>query len=368
MSDDTGSAITVVGRIDPGDLGVVLPHEHTFIDLIEAWFTQPDSAVERSIAREPVSIENLWYIRRNPLDNKDNGRLESMEEAIEEYSLFHQAGGGAVVDVTPKNVGGDPERVRQVSRATGIPFIHGTSYYTEPAHPRRLGDMSIDGLAEEFTSDVQEGIDQSTVRAGMVGEIGVSDTIYDGEEKVLRGGARAAAATGAPLNVHPPGRSPEAHQGGTRPTSLWALEILDILEEEGLPPDRVVMSHMDRTRLELEPESLGYQRQLADRGAYIEYDLWGTEMYQEKFGNGWPSDPERISAVETLIEDGYADRLLFSHDVCMKVQRRQYGGFGYSHLLTNVRPMLESRSISSNIISEIMSDNPQQLLTFVEPM
>jgi len=367
MSEDTGTVVTVSGRIDPDELGVTLPHEHVFIDLIEAWFDQPASAVDRAIAREPVSLENLRHIRRNPLTNKDNGRLESMSEAIDEVRRYHRAGGRTIVDVTPKNTGGDPERVRAVGRGTGVQFVHGTSYYTQAAHPEHVSTASIDALADEFVDDVRNGIDDTGVRAGLIGEIGVSGRIQDQEEKVLRAGARAAVRTGAPLNVHPPGRRQEAHQDYTYPTSRWSCDILDILEEEGLPTDRVVFSHMDRTRFELEPESLEHQRALADRGAYLEYDLWGMDLFQETFGNGWPSDPERIDAVVELVDDGYVDNLLFSHDVCMKVQRTKYGGFGYAHLLENVASMLRAEGVSRAEFDRIMIENPKRMLQFDTP-
>lgn len=368
MSRDTGTVVTVEGRINPDDVGVTLPHEHTFIDLIEAWFDPPSSAYERKLSREPVSLENLWYLKRNPLDNKDNGRLESVEKAIDELGLYHRAGGNTVVDVTPKNTGGDPRRVRAVARATGLQFVQGTAYYTRLAHPNHVRTASVEDLADEFVSDVRQGIDDTDIRAGIVGEIGLSDTIHEDEKKTLRAGARAAARTGAPLNVHPPGRRREAHQDFTYPSSKWGLDVLDIVEEEGLLADRVVISHMDRTRFELEPDSLDYQRQVADRGAYVEYDLWGMELFQEKFGNGWPSDQERVDAVLALIDDGYAENLLFSHDICMKVQRREYGGFGYAHILENVAPTLRDRGVADGTVETILVENPRRMLRFDEPL
>lgn len=364
MTDDTGSVITVEGRVEPADLGVTLPHEHTFIDLIEAWFDQPDSAVDRRLARDPVTLSNLHRIRREPLNNRDNGRLESVEEAVDELQEFRNAGGGAIVDVTPKGTGEDPERVRNVARATGLHYVHGTAFYTQGAHPGRVAEADVEQLANEFVSDVRDGIGETDIRAGIIGELGVSNQIMPDEEKVLRAGARAALRTGAPVNIHPPGRRPAAHQGYTYPTSKWALNILDILQEEGLPSERVVLSHMDRTRFELESEPLDYQRQIADRGAYLEYDLWGTDFFQEKYNNGWPSDPERVDAVLELVEDGYLEHLLFSHDICMKIQRTKYGGFGYRHLLENVPSMLEHHGMTRSEFETIVTENPQRMLQF----
>lgn len=363
-ANDVGTIVTVDGCIDPEDLGVCLPHEHTLVDLSEAWFDEPDSAVDRALAREPVSLENLWYVRRNPQQHRDNFRIGSVDVAVEELGRYHRAGGDAVVDLTPKNAGGDPKRVRGIARETALTYVHGTAYYVRKAHPERVDEASVDELADEFVSDVRTGIDDTAVRAGIVGEIGLSGHVHPAEKKVLRAGARAARRTGAPLNIHPPGRTEHAQRDRTYPPSRWALELLDVIEEEGLPPDRIVVSHMDRT-IYLDTE---YQRELADRGAYLEYDLWGTELYLEAQNDSYPSDARRLEAVAGLIEDGYTDRLLFSHDVCMRVQLTRYGGYGYGHLLDNVVPMLLNRGIDRDTIDTILVENPRRVLTFREPV
>lgn len=363
MPDDEGRVVTVEGRIDPEDLGVTLPHEHTFVDMVEAWFHLPESSVDRRLAREPVSLDNLWYVRRHPQQHEDNMRVDDLEETVDEVNRAKRAGVGTVVDVTPKGMGGDPERVRAVARQTGLNYVHGTAYYTRAAHPDGIDDRSEDDIAAEFVDDVRTGIDGTSVRAGVVGEIGLSERIHPEEEKVLRAGARAALETGAQLTVHPPGRSPNAQQGRTYPTSRWGGDVLDIVGEVGLPPERVVVCHMDRTLF----EDLEYQKDLAERGAFIEYDLWGTELYHEEYDDGYLSDAQRIDAVAELIDAGHASRLLFSHDLCMKIQRTKYGGFGYAHLLENVVGMLAGRGIDREVVDRILIDNPREMLTFSEP-
>ena len=215
--------------------------------------------------------------------------------------------------------------------------------------------------------DVREGIGDTDVRAGIIGELGVSGEIHDEEEKVLRAGARAALETGASVTVHPTGRGTVGNKNQTYPSSRWGLDILDVLTGEGLPPSRVVVSHMDRDRFELTAESLEYQRELADRGAYLEYDLWGNEKYYTPHFDKKPSDPERVEAVVELVEDGYTDRLLFSHDVAFKDQLVTYGGFGYGHILEHVVPMLRMEDLTTDQITTILTENPREMLTFAEP-
>lgn len=74
-----------------------------------------------------------------------------------------------------------------------------------------------------------------------------------------------------------------------------------------------------------------------------------------------------MKAVLALLDDGYEDRLLFSHDVCMKIQRREYGGFGYSHLPENILPTLERRGVSGDTLDQITVENPQIVLKFDPP-
>jgi phosphotriesterase-related protein len=366
MDDDVGTVVTVDGRIAPEELGVTLPHEHLFADWRDAKFTAPDSAVERQMAEQPVSLENLWYVKKNYFSNTDNLRLDSVEEAVSEIERYVQAGGHSFVDVTPKNVGGDPERVRGVARQTGVNIVHGTAYYTQNVHPPELGDRSVEDIASEFVSDVRDGIGDSSVRAGIIGEIGLSGTIHVDEETVLRGAARAARTTGAPLTVHPPSVTHDSHGSGASPASRWGLDVLDIAEEEGLPAERVIIDHMDMSYWY---ESLEYQRQIAERGAYVEYDIFGQKsyLYKPDQRDAWPSDVQRAERVAELIDDGYGDRLLLSGDVFLKCHRTAYGGFGFAHILDNVVPILRGLDVENAAIDRLLVDNPRRILTFAEP-
>jgi len=352
---ESGTVRTVEGPIPPDDLGSTTTHEHVFMDMATGWFEQPDTAEARRLAREPLSMELLGYVRRFPLRNRDNMRLESSEQAIEELQPFHRAGGDAVVDVTPKNVGADPEGVRRVARATGLTFVHGTAYYTRPAHPGHVDRSTVEELADEFVADAEEGIGDTDVPAGQIGEIGLSGTVHEQEKKVLRAGARAARRTGLSLNIHPPLFGPE-------PSPRAALGALDVVEEEGLAMDRVVVSHMDQDHRAM--QDLADHRRIAERGAYLEFDEWDAwDMYMPEKDHAYPSDATRIDAVLDLLAAGYDDRLLFGHDVCTKMQLTRYGGKGYAYLPEHVLPWLRSRGVSADTVERITVENPRRVLT-----
>lgn len=357
---DAGSAVTVEGPVDPESLGITLPHEHLFSSWGPDKFDPPDSAYERKLARESISLKNLWYVRRNPTKHRDNLRLESLADATEEVGHFYRAGGDTIVDVTPKGTSADPTRVRGVGRETGLNLVHGTAFYTRDAHPDRVDTSTVDDLAAEFVSDVTEGLDGTTVRAGIIGEIGTSGDIHDQEEKVLRAGARASLETGAPVSVHPPSdRDPEW------PPSRRGLQVLDILEDEGLPLERVVICHMDQSKWL--GGSMEYQREILDRGAFVEFDLFGHELYFADAEDAQLSDVDRAGYVAELVEDGYTDQLLLSHDIFLKHLLRKYGGDGYAHILTNVVPMLRGAGVPDRAVEGLLTTNPQRMLTFAAP-
>jgi len=368
--DDAGSVVTVRGPIAPEELGVTLPHEHLFANFVDDRYEPPDSAVDRRIAESQFAMEHRWFITNNSASHQDNLKMDSYEDALEEVRRFYRAGGDAIVEVTPKNVGGDPERVRAVARETGIRMIQGTAYYTRSSHPDRLEDATVSDIAEEFESDVEEGIGDTDVRAGLIGEVGITgdkDTdasyefVHGDEEKVLRGAARAAHRTGAPLSVHPP-----SHRSEEWPTSRRCHQVLDICEEEGLALDRVILCHRDQSKwIEADME---YQRDLADRGAYIEFDLFGhPDAYHEQFEDAQGSDADRMQWISELVDDQYTSHLLLSHDIYLKMFLAKYGGFGYDHILREIVPTLEHMGVNEEIIEIMLVDNPRRILTFAEP-
>lgn len=361
--DVTGKILTVEGPIDPEDLGVTLPHEHMFMDPVEGRFNPPSSAVDRARSDEPISLENLDWIRRNPLRHKENMVLDSYDEALEEARTFHRFGGDTIVDVTPKHIGGDPERVRSVGRETGVQIVHGTAHYHVETLPDFVYDLQGEEIEEEFVDDIRNGIDDTNIKAGVIGEIGLKDHIYEVEEKILRAAARAAVRTGAPLTVHPPGASPKSRKDGSYFSSKWGHDILDIVEEEGLSPERTVICHMDRNWF----EDLEAQKELCERGAFVEYDVWGTQFVRTQQEVGYASDKQRIEWVSELIDAGYQEHLLFSHDIFCRAQRRRYGGHGQVHIIKNVVPMLKWHGYGQEVINDIIKRNPKRWLTFDEP-
>lgn len=335
------SVMTVLGPIAPEQLGVTLMHEHLLLDATP-WFREPEAASLRPVAYGPVSIEVLGILHNDPFICLDNCRLFDEETTIDEVRRFRLAGGNTIVDPTCRGIGRDPLALQRVSRATGLNIVMGAGYYLEPAHPRHVRQMSLEAIAEEIERDVVDG-DQG-VRAGIIGEIGISKDFTPEEEKVLRAAARAQKATGVPLEVHLPGW--ERHAG----------RVLDVVAEEGGDLRRAILCHMNPSG-----EDFDYQAGLVARGAWLEYDMIGMDYFYADQQAQSPSDEENARAIARLRDAGLLGNVLLSQDIFIKIQLVRYGGTGYAHILDHFVPRLRRHGFTNDDIATLLIDNPRRV-------
>ena len=352
MSPSTGRVQTVSGAIEPEAMGITLPHEHLLIDL-SSCFIPPATEKEREHAYQKVGLENLSWLRYHPFQSLDNMQMLSESEAIEEAVLFREAGGQTIVDCTINGIGRDPAALVRIARASGLNVIMGSGYYTAPSHDPDLTAKSEDEICAEIVSDVTDGVGDSGVHAGFVGEIGLSFPIESNERKVLRAAVRAQRETGACLSIHP---------GRNRASTF---EIVDIVGEMGGDLSRVIMCHID-----VRVRDAGDRLKLAATGCCLEYDVFGWEGH---FPSSWttddyldmPNDTERLREIRALVDAGHLSQILISQDICRKSARVCYGGWGYVHIPEQVVPMMRQRGMAQEQIDAIMIDNPRRLFTFV---
>lgn len=338
---------TVLGDIDPDTMGVTLPHEHVLCDS-RIWLQPPVDEVGRGFATAEPSLENLWWMRQFPNSNAGVLLLHDADLAVKELEAFRDAGGGTVVDVTPNGLGRDPNGLAAISRRTGLHLVAGTGLYIAGAHPDGASEASVEMLAERMTSDVEEGIDGTDVRAGIIGEIGVSHPLHPQEERVLRAAAVVQARTGAAISVHTAAHAIDADS---------ALAVADVLEAAGADLTRVIMCHMD-TSLH-RPD---YHREVLARGALVEYDLFGHEFFESENSFQSFGDTETARAVVARVDEGWADQMLLSQDVCYTIQLTRFGGYGYGHLLRNIAPRLRLWGLDDATFDRIVRGNPRRVL------
>lgn len=357
IGDTVGKIQTVLGPINPEELGVTLTHEHLLTDL-EGVYGPPPEAHAREIYYRPVSrddpnyMETISLIRYQFYRVADNMKLLSVNDAIEEIMLFKQYGGNSIVEVTGGDIGRDPIGLMRISRATGLNILMGSSHYVDDCHPANMDEMSEEEITQNIVREVAEGVGETGIRPGLIGEVGCSWPLTENERKVLRASGRAQRQTGAPLNIHP-GRDNSA-----------PLEIIEILSEVGTNLGQTTISHIDRTVFEKST-----LKQVAESGCYMEWDLFGREQshYFANLDIDMPSDAVRMDDIAWIGEQGYADQVVIAHDICSKDRLLKNGGHGYHYILAHILPRMRYRGYSDEAIDRILVENPARSMTFSEP-
>lgn len=341
----SGSVMTVLGPLPVEQIGITLMHEHILLDALKLWRC-PCCAAERALAERPIDVTFLGELRMNPFLNRDNCLLADADLAAEELMRFKEQGGATVVDPTNFGIGRDPAALRDISRRTGLNIVMGSGYYMEPSHPEEVARFGIDEVAEIIVRDCGGGDRQPDAMAGIIGEIGISKDFTAEEEKVLRGAARASRLTGVPLSIHLPGWERLAHR------------VLDVIEAEGGDLGHTVLCHMNPSWRDLD-----YQKSLADRGAFLEYDMIGMDYYYAEQRAQCPSDEDNATAIASLIDAGYIGSLLMSQDVFLKMMLTRFGGFGYGYILRHFIPRLARHGVEQAAADRMMIANPKRVFS-----
>ena len=351
MTKRTGMVQTVNGLITPDQLGLTLMHEHLLCDL-SVRFKEPEESTKRAFAHQPFTAADRWRVLADLTSNRDNLVLDNVEASAAEAMHFKQSGGRTIVDQTTRGLGRDPTAIRAIANLTGLNVVMGTGYYVHLTHPADLFLRHEQDIADEMTREIVEGIGNTGVRCGIIGEIGV-EVLSDNELKVLRAAAIAQRQTGALVTVHTMYLYSGA-EGGIR--------IANELQKAGADLSRVVFCHQDGSGVDVH-----YQEELLKRGIILEYDLFGFEVAFEASGQAaqWPSDAQRINELSNLLDRGWIKQVLISHDVCVKFMTRAYGGWGYAHLLDVVRSHMNSAGITDELITTMMVESPSRLLPLV---
>jgi phosphotriesterase-related protein len=213
-----------------------------------------------------------------------------------------------------------------------MPIVAGGGFYTQPFYPKELGTMSEEQITQALIKQTE------TDPIGAFGEIGSWDDMTATERKVFRAVGKAHLATNLPIFTHTgiPGKA--------------ALEQLDIFEDVGVKPNRVVIGHVGNL---VDPQ-VQVHKALCRRGAFIGFDR-----------QGGPGDAQQVPLVMALLEAGFAENLMFSADISSAAQMKKNGGGGYAKTLTVFVPKIKAAGASDEVLHTIMVDNPRRFLAFV---
>lgn len=338
----TGFAMTVSGPLRVGELGRTHVHEHLYLDC------RPILGVHGYpvVSEEPLTLETAAEARWNPGGFPDNYHQTDVDLVIEELKPFREAGGRTIVEVTPSHLSRDPLILKRISEASGVNVVMGGGYYLAPTHPAGMSERSTESVAEELIAEFRNGVGDTGIRPGIIGEVGTGDPVADEELRMVRATAWAHKETDLPISIH------------LHPWGFEGVKVLDVLQQEDVDPKRVILGHMNTAI-----DDLDYQLELLSRGVNLAYDLMGFDHSLIGLGKYPPSDYDIVARIVDLADRGYLEQLFVSQDMGgVKTRLLAYGGWGYAHTLNHVVPLLRDRGWGEEEIQTLMVSNPAQVL------
>uniref|UniRef100_A0A069DT59 Uncharacterized protein n=1 Tax=Panstrongylus megistus TaxID=65343 RepID=A0A069DT59_9HEMI len=347
------SVQTVLGDVKAHDLGITLTHEH-FNLRFGHFFVKPPENLSTFLEGN-ITLKNVGYIRQYPYSNKSNLEFYGKEvddAVLEEMYLFKKSGGGTILENTTHGLDPNVELMKKVMQNTGINVILGTGHYVAGVQNNNTLNETTEQIYKTMLKDLTDGYEEdNSVKAGFIGEVGSSWPMHDFEKRCIEAVGMLQSALNCAVSFHP----------GRHSKCPW--EILRIFSEAGGNINKANMSHLDRTITE-EDQLLEF----AQLGSYCQFDLFGieTSLYQFNTDIDMPSDAERIKRIKTLINNGKSNKILMSHDIHTKHRLVNFGGHGYSHIINNIIPQMESKGIEKSVIDQITIQNPASWLCSVK--
>jgi phosphotriesterase-related protein len=295
--------ITTLGPKRADELGMILPHEHVFVDL-RTW-------------------DKPGYGKADPADV-----VKLMGPELEKARA---AGVTALVECSPEGVGRRVDILKAVSLAADFPLVVPTGIYREPWIPPWAHEASEDALYGWMLGELQDAVQDTGVQAAWI-KLSVGDNgITESERKILRAAVRAAAVVNAVIGSH------------TRRGNV-VHEQLDIIEQAGYTAQRFIWIHAQN-----DPD---LNLEIAQRGAWIEYDAIGNPQRDAFF----------IERIQTMLDAGFAGQLLLSHDRGWYDPAKPGGGLPkpFTYISSHFLPRLSEAGIDEAAIRQLTHTNPFQ--------
>lgn len=297
-----GVVQTVLGPIDASKLGFTLTHEHV------------GSGSEKIFS----------------------SRASSVADAVDKLKEARDAGINTVVDVTTFDIERDIRYREEISRKSGMQIVAATGQHFFA--PESLNARTLEEITELFIREIEQGIEDTDIKAGVIKVAARSDIMTPAEEKVFRAAARASKATGVPIETH----SNSRRRAGEKQA--------EIFEAEGVTPARVSLGHSDDT------DDMSYLIGLAKRGYTLGMDhtFWGL-----KPGATLPWQT-RADCIKQLMDAGFLDKIFLSNDwVHGDVEREKVNPDGMLFTIRKTIPYLKKIGVSQRQIHTITVENPK---------
>ncbi len=310
---------TITGDVQPEALGRTLIHEHLCVD----W---------GDLLGRPKVL--------------DFDRDEMADRMVGKMAELHAAGIGAMTECTPIGTGRYLDLFHDVARRSPVKIVCSTGFFHESWAPMHLYAqlMNIDQMAALFMREINEGMGETLLKAGLIKCATGEGQITPKEEEVLRAAARAHKQTGCPIITHT--------------TNGLGAEQLDIFESEGVAPDEVILSHIG-----CESDAIEASERVLDRGANVSFDRIG--MVKAFF-----EDEYWLDVVGNAINKGYINQIMLSHDAAVFAHGYEAASGAdvwddYTYVISQFVPKLqESHGVTDGQVDTMFITNPQRVLAF----
>jgi len=295
--------ITTLGPKSADELGMILPHEHVFVDL-RTW-DQPG------------------YVQ---------AKADDVALMAPEIAKAQALGVTAIVECSAVGVGRRADIEKAVSEAAHFPLVIPTGIYREPWIPDWAHQADEAELRDWMVGELQGEIEESGVRAGWIKISAGDDGMTETEAKVLRAAAAAGAFTNAVIGSH-------TIRGRV------VRDQLDVIEKAGYTPERFIWIHTHA-----EPD-FDLHLEMARRGVWIEYDAIGSPDLDDDFF---------VRLIQQVFDAGLGDRLLLSHDRGWYDPAQPGGGTPqpYTYISEQFLPKLQAAGVDASIIEQLTHTNP----------
>lgn len=293
---------TTLGPKSRAELGLILPHEHIFVDL------------------GPIEEAHYKQATAQPVIDLMGPQIQAIQAQ----------GVTALVECTPEGVGRRVDIDKAVSEALNFPIVVPTGIYREPWVPDWAHQASEEALRDWMIRELTEGVGETGVKAAWIKISAGDDGITPVEAKILRAAAQAGRQTGAVIGSH-------TIRGRV------VRDQLDILEAAGYTPERFIWIHT-----QAEPD-FNLHLEMARRGVWLEYDSIGHR-----------ADEEYIELIQQVLAAGFGSKLLLSHDRGWYDPSQPGGGTPkpFTHLVAHFLPNLRAAGVDQATIDQLTQENP----------
>ncbi|MDR1539712.1 MAG: phosphotriesterase [Clostridiales bacterium] len=356
-------AITVLGPVDPEELGFTSMHEHVSFQgavLARRLRAQVPETILPVRENDAVCLENVGILLKNSIMAWDALIQDDEEVMAGECEDYKATGGDSMVEVSVPGIQLDTAMIKRISERAGVHIIASTGFYTWDSWPERFLNLGVSDYKRHMAEEIRYGISGTDVKPGSL-KIALED-LNQMEENALRAAAQLCGETNLPLTIHPCSKP-----GGNR------LQVVEILKEEGVDLGRVVFAHTSVQErpasyndLIYHPELLKMNTDMAERimsqGANCCFEFCnplGFEMmHRPKYG-----DYLQMAGIVRLLEAGWAKQMVLGNDVCGRTMLRRGGALGYMRLTSFVIPSLrEAGGIKESDIRQMMVLNPARIM------